>query len=139
MGVPVKIDMSTVMQVLDEPEPEKDDFAFDGKAYDTGEQLLLRFSQEEIRTSIKYKYNDMTLTVTRKGGFENRMVFDPKKKTTCHYMMPHGEVVMDIVTESISVLEEDNVKTVRLDYSIMTGDDEIGRYKMVIKIKKYDI
>ena len=145
-GILAKIEMDTTVWTSRTEAPEKNNYVFDGKVYDTEEQILVRFSQGEVKTSIKYRYRDKVLTVTRKGDYETRMIFDTGSKTSCHYMTSQGEVVMDIKTSAVRVtgamdvtdkIEESSDKTISLKYSLMAGDDILGRYEMVIRIKKH--
>ena len=85
IGTAAKIEMETSVWISQNGTPEKDSYAFDGKVYDTEEQILVRFFQEDINTSIKYKYKARVITVTRKGDYETRMIFDTDKRTSCHY------------------------------------------------------
>ena len=137
IGTAAKIEMETSVWISQNGTPEKDSYAFDGKVYDTEEQILVRFFQEDINTSIKYKYKDRVLTVTRKGDYETRMIFDTDKRTSCHYYTPQGEMTMDIVTSSISIADDNDNKTISLEYSLCTQDDILGRYEMIIRIKKH--
>lgn len=137
IGTAAKIEMETSVWISQNGTPEKDSYAFDGKVYDTEEQILVRFFQEDINTSIKYKYKARVLTVTRKGDYETRMIFDTDKRTSCHYYTPQGEMTMDIVTSSISIADDNDNKTISLEYSLCTQDDILGRYEMIIRIKKH--
>ena len=144
-GIPAKIEMETTVRMSQTETPEKDNYVFDGKVYDTKEQILVSFWQGDVKTSIKYRYRDNVLTVTRKGDYETRMIFDARSKKSCHYMTSKGEVVMDIMTSSVNVTDiicdigkigESGDKTLSLKYMIMAGDDVLGSYEMIIKIKK---
>ena len=137
IGTAAKIEMETSVWISQNGTPEKDSYAFDGKVYDTEEQILVRFFQEDINTSIKYKYKARVITVTRKGDYETRMIFDTDKRTSCHYYTPQGEMTMDIVTSSISIADDNDNKTISLEYSLCTQDDILGRYEMIIRIKKH--
>ena len=137
IGTAAKIEMETSVWISQNGTPEKDSYAFDGKVYDTEEQILVRFFQEDINTSIKYKYKARVITVTRKGDYETRMIFDTDKRTSCHYYTPQGEMTMDIVTSSISIADDNDNKTISLEYSLCTQDDILGRYEMIRRIKKH--
>ena len=85
-----------------------------------------------VKTRIKLK--DHILEVTRKGAVNTCMIFENGKEHMAEYTTPLGILQMSILTHSVKTDRSDNEMAIVADYSLTTGEAEISRCIITIKI-----
>lgn len=64
------------------------------------------------------KFNDSSLSVTKKGPVSASMLFDTAQKNLTNYSTPFGSITMGIDTKSIDVKKEEDKLSLNVDYSL---------------------
>lgn len=64
------------------------------------------------------KFNDKSLSVTKKGPFAATMLFEEASKNMTNYSTPFGSVIVGLDTHNISLSDKENELTLNVDYSL---------------------
>lgn len=72
--------------------------------------------QNGIKSMIKF--NDKTMSLTKKGVVNAHLVFEENKKNITNYQTPYGELFVGIDTRQIQMKEEEDRIQVEIDYEL---------------------
>ena len=64
------------------------------------------------------KFNESSLSYTKKGPLSGSMLFDTTEKNLSNYVTPFGNIIMGIDTKKIDIKEEDGRLNLKVDYSL---------------------
>ncbi len=76
----------------------------------------LEGSDEVSRNTIKF--NDSSVSVTKKGPFTATMLFEEASKNLTNYTTPFGSVVVGLDTHNIELSDSDDSLKLKVDYSL---------------------
>ncbi len=76
----------------------------------------LEGSKEVSKNMIKF--NDSSVSVTKKGPFTATMLFEEASKNLTNYTTPFGSVVIGLDTHNIELSDEEEALKLKVDYSL---------------------
>ena len=72
--------------------------------------------------------------LTKKGLLQSKMVFEEGKQHMTEYRTPFGVFMLEVQTGRVSVLEEENSLTVRLEYSLGNNEEPMADCDITITV-----
>lgn len=87
-----------------------------------------------IKNTIKLKNH--VLEMSKKGAYTTRMVFDAAHDFQADYQTPFGSLLMDIHTESVTCVYQDELPRISAKYTLQSGEQLIATTKLTIKLRK---
>ena len=64
------------------------------------------------------KFNDTSMTLTKKGVINTSLLFDTSKKNLTNYVTPYGNLVIGLDTHTVSVTKTDDEINLKINYSL---------------------
>ncbi len=93
-----------------------------GQYYKRGDMHYLAYEEpvegSELTSHNLIKFNDNSLTVTKKGPFSSTMLFEESVKNLTNYNTPFGSIVIGLDTHDIKVSDVDDVLKLNVSYSL---------------------
>lgn len=86
-----------------------------------------------IKNTIKVLPDSMD--IIKRGPSDTHMIFERNKKNTASYLTPMGELIVGISTNQISVVEEENLLQVVVDYSLDINYERISDCNIVVEVR----
>lgn len=121
------------VKAVAQTETEAQYFQRNGSHYLLYEETIEGFSQP-FKSRIKLK--DRMLELNRQGAVNIRMIFEAGKTHMTNYTTPYGELVLEISTRKVQVLEKDRELLVLVEYTMETEEGSLGDYRLEISIKE---
>lgn len=93
----------------------------------------LEGQSEPLKTRVKFR--EGFVEVTRQGGIESRMVFEPGKSRRTEYPTPYGKLFLDVVTDRVRVEKrpENVCPRVTVEYVLENAGQQMGSYFLEIE------
>lgn len=93
-----------------------------GQYYTKGQMHYIIFDEpiegSSNVTKNMIKFNESSMSLTKKGAINTSMLFDTQQKNLTNYSTPYGNLVIGIDTHSISIKEFSNEIRLKVNYSL---------------------
>ncbi len=109
-----------------------DYFGRDGKHFVLYEELPDDGS-EPIKNTIRIQPDRMA--ITKKGEASTQLVFEKNRKNLSCYVTPFGQMMVGVRTGDVKVLEEENLLTVDVDYSLDINYEHVSDCSITLKVQ----
>lgn len=109
-----------------------DYFGRDGKHFVLYEELPDDGS-EPIKNTIRIQPDRMA--ITKKGEASTQLVFEKNRKNLSCYVTPFGQMMVGVCTGDVKVLEEENLLTVDVDYSLDINYEHVSDCSITLKVQ----
>ena len=113
------------------------DLSVNGNIYIKNKETYIIYKEENegSKCTTMIKIYENKITVKKMGSITSLMVFEEGKKTPCKYITPQGVFHIEIDTEELSIVGEDeNISNISIKYDIDIMNIFNGRNEMTIKI-----
>ncbi|MGN1146099.1 MAG: DUF1934 domain-containing protein [Acetatifactor sp.] len=108
-------------------------FQRNGSHYLLYEESIEGFSKP-FKSRIKLK--EKQLELNRQGDVNIRMIFEEGKKHMTNYATPCGELLLEISTKRVQVLEKSEELMVLVEYMMETEEGSLGDYRLKISVRQ---
>ena len=109
-----------------------DYFGRDGKHFVLYEELPDDGS-EPIKNTIRIQPDRMA--ITKKGEASTQLVFEKNRKNLSCYVTPFGQMRVGVRTGDVTVLEEEKLLTVDVDYSLDINYEHVSDCSITLKVQ----
>lgn len=102
-----------------------------------GQYILYEEVMEGFREPVKnqLKYKEHILELSRSGPINVRMVFEEKKKHRSDYHTPYGNIILDIDTKTLCIVNEADKITVNVDYTLAQNDEYLADCRILMEVR----
>ncbi len=90
---------------------------------------------DKCSTIIKFD-NDKTVTVSRVGANESRLILEEGKRHHCHYNTPMGQLMVGIFTSEVKSTLNDNGGKLSVSYTLDFNSNLASENKIIIDVRK---
>ena len=87
------------------------------------------------RVKSRLKFDADTVEVIRKGAVSTHMIFQKNKKNLTGYQTPFGQILMEIVTGEIRLVQSEECIRAEVEYTLETDGAPLSDCRMVIEIR----
>ncbi len=87
------------------------------------------------RVKSRLKFDGDTVEVLRKGAVSTHMVFQQNKKNLTGYQTPFGQILMEIVTGRIRLVQNEEHIRADVEYTLRADGAPLADCRMVIEIR----
>lgn len=133
------INLTIESRIQSGKEKESSNHTVQGKLIKKGDALYLRYEEDlEIgQVSTTVKIDNQQVTVIRRGALSMRQSFAPGQLSESLYKTPFGSMPMQIRTERIEQLvdQEQNKGRLTLRYTLYLEEDETQRHELSLSWK----
>ncbi|MCR5399635.1 MAG: DUF1934 domain-containing protein [Lachnospiraceae bacterium] len=84
------------------------------------------------------KFNDMSLSVTKKGPVTASMLFEESSKNLTNYSTPFGSIVVGLDTRNIALSDTDDVLKLDVNYSLDINYEFLADCNISIEARSSD-
>lgn len=114
-----------------------------GKLEHGGEKYTIEYTEydgdmEGCNTTIS-AFNGDCVSVLREGGYASEMLLENKRRHTCLYSTPYGDLTIGIYTKKITSDMTDVGGTLEMEYTIDFGSGSPSENKMKITVSERDV
>ncbi len=113
-----------------------------GQYYKRGDTHYLVYDEplegSELVSRNMLKFNDMSLSVTKKGPFSASMLFEESVKNLTNYSTPYGSVVIGLDTHNIALTDSDDVLKLDVNYSLDINYEFLADCNISIEARNSD-
>jgi len=91
----------------------------------------------KIKNTIKISGDEdgsVIVELTKKGNYSTHMIFNAGKKSTTSYETPFGSLLLGIYTRSIRIKREEDIITIKIDYSLDVNYNTVSDCNVEITI-----
>lgn len=98
--------------------------------------VLYGDTEQEVKTSVKLFQN--TVTLTRSGEYESRIVLTVGERRTCAYSTPYGTFVMGFTGEKLHHRFTERGGELFVRYRVDTENSPLQTNEITLKVRKCD-
>lgn len=111
-----------------------------GKHYVKNDKHYLIYDEIDdengMKTKNTVKFNEDIVEVMRKGTINGKLVFAKGKNNQSLYSTPFGDLLVEIFTKDISVIQSQDNVNVKIDYELYANNSKISDSKIEIDVKE---
>ena len=90
-------------------------------------------TKEVIKNKIKITDNKV-IEIMKSGVSNSHMTFEKNKKNRSVYQTPYGEMVLDVDTEEMEIIEGENRMLITLGYQLDVNDEPLAKCHITMNI-----
>ena len=113
-----------------------------GQYYKRGDMHYLVYDEplegSELVSRNMFKFNENSLSVTKKGPVTASMLFEESSKNLTNYNTPFGSVVIGLDTHNIALQDNDDVLRLDVSYSLDVNYEFLANCNISIEARNSD-
>lgn len=119
---------------------KKSEFCVDGGFYRKGSSYYITYEEHEAtgieNSRVFLKVEENTVTMRRMGEFKTTVVYASGEETDFDYKTPFGEMKMKIRTSGIENKLTDNGGTLKISYTLLSGEESENTVSLAIEQRR---
>lgn len=126
----------TGKQILDGEEDINETISAGTYYYRGGKHYVLYDSyNDDQKTENIIKFNNDIVEVSRKGEMVGKIIYECNKHNESVYTTPVGDLLMDIYTHDIDIVQKDDIIKATISYEIYVEKEKVSDNEVLIEIK----
>ena len=83
-------------------------------------------NDENTKTSNMIKFNNDIVEITRKGQVDGKLIFQENQKKQSLYSTPMGDLLIEVLTKEIEVIDDDDDVNLKIKYQIHVDGNKVS-------------
>ena len=129
------------LHIGDDPEGEKVEILTPGSYYKKKNHHYVLFDEmspdcDEVTKNV-VKFNDDSITISKRGFTNTEMVFEKNKRSMTNYVTPYGSLVVGIDADRVDVKEEEDSISININYALDVNYEHLANCEIKMDITPY--
>ncbi len=110
-----------------------------GEWYERGSSVYVFYDEKDpdngAVTKNALKLSGSVVTHSRKGAVTSQMTFEAGRNMKTDYRTPYGSFLLELRTETVSILRAEDACTVRIVYELYADDAFLSANQLTVRIR----